>query len=115
MVYIFFKSFKFLKHPVVIAITTDKVYKNNETSYAFRENDHLGGIDPYSASKSGTELVIDSYRSLFNQDNLPIRIASARAGNVIGGGDWCQNRLLPDIIRANINNIPIITNPNVSI
>jgi CDP-glucose 4,6-dehydratase len=98
---------------VVIAITTDKVYKNNETSYAFRENDHLGGIDPYSASKSGTELVIDSYRSLFNQDNLPIRIASARAGNVIGGGDWCQNRLLPDIIRANINNIPIITrNPN---
>lgn len=98
---------------VVIAITTDKVYRNNETLYAFRENDHLGGIDPYSASKSGTELVIDSYRSLFNQDNLPIRIASARAGNVIGGGDWCQNRLLPDIIRANINSIPIITrNPN---
>lgn len=84
----------------VVGVTTDKVYHNLETRHAYAETDRLGGIDPYSASKSGTELVIDSYRSIFAQEELPILIASARAGNVIGGGDWCENRLLPDIARA---------------
>ena len=93
----------------VIAITTDKVYKNNEWHYAYRENDTLGGKDPYSASKAGCELVIESYRSLYLQERLPIKIASARAGNVIGGGDWCENRLVPDIVRAIIKNTSIET------
>ena len=84
----------------IVAVTTDKVYHNLETHHAYEETDRLGGIDPYSASKAGSELVINSFRSLFDQEDLPIKIASARAGNVIGGGDWCENRLLPDIARA---------------
>jgi CDP-glucose 4,6-dehydratase len=88
-------------HPcTAVIVTTDKVYRNNETARPYVETDRLGGIDPYSASKAGTELVVDSYRSLFAQQSLPITLASARAGNVIGGGDWCENRLLPDIARA---------------
>ena len=93
----------------VVAITTDKVYRNTETHHAYREGDPLGGIDPYSASKAGSELVISSYQSLFKQENLPIRLASARAGNVIGGGDWCENRLVPDIARALIAGQPLVT------
>lgn len=97
----------------VIAITTDKVYENNEWPYAYRETDRLGGKDPYSASKAGSELVINSYRSLFFQEKVPIKIATARAGNVIGGGDWCENRLMPDIARSIMNKIPLKTrNPN---
>lgn len=97
----------------VVGVTTDKVYHNLETRHAYAETDRLGGIDPYSASKSGTELVIDSYRSVFAQEGLPISIASARAGNVIGGGDWCENRLLPDIARALSQGQSIETrNPN---
>lgn len=88
----------------VILITTDKVYHNNEWEYPYRENDRLGGYDPYSASKACTELVIDSYRnSFFNSKNYSKHqkgIAVARAGNVIGGGDWAADRLLPDIARA---------------
>ncbi len=84
----------------IVAITTDKVYHNIESDHAYRETDRLGGVDPYSASKAGSELVIDSYRSVFAQEGLPLALASARAGNVIGGGDWCENRLLPDIARA---------------
>lgn len=84
----------------IVAITTDKVYQNNEWPWGYREIDTLGGQDPYSASKAATELVIDSYRkSFFNGDNGPL-IASARAGNVIGGGDWSEDRLIPDIVRA---------------
>lgn len=101
-------------HPcTVVVVTTDKVYQNNETDHAYNEADRLGGIDPYSASKAGTELVVNSYRSLFAQENLPIVLASARAGNVIGGGDWCENRLLPDIARALMQGKSIETrNPN---
>ena len=88
----------------VILITTDKVYHNNEWIYPYRENDRLGGYDPYSASKACTELVIDSYRnSFFNPQNYASHqkgIAVGRAGNVIGGGDWSKDRLLPDIARA---------------
>jgi len=84
----------------VVAITTDKVYQNKEWPWGYRECDTLGGHDPYSASKAATELVIDSYRkSFFADDGSPL-IASARAGNVIGGGDWSEDRLIPDIVRA---------------
>ncbi|MCW3110828.1 MAG: rfbG [Segetibacter sp.] len=100
-----------------ILITTDKVYHNYEWLYPYRENDRLGGYDPYSASKACTELVIDSYRSsFFNVSNYGIHqkaIAVGRAGNVIGGGDWSQDRLLPDIARAlGTGNTMRVRNPN---
>ena len=83
----------------IIVITTDKVYKNREWSYAYRENDELGGFDPYSSSKAALEMIINSYReSYFKKQG--VRIYSARAGNVIGGGDWSKYRLIPDIVRA---------------
>jgi CDP-glucose 4,6-dehydratase len=86
----------------VVCITTDKVYENDGSGRSFAETDRLGGHDPYSASKAGSELVIDSYhRSFFNDS--PVRIASARAGNVIGGGDWAENRVLPDLARAMVS------------
>lgn len=88
-----------------VFITTDKVYLNREWVYPYRENDRLGGIDPYSASKSCTEIIINSYQKSFfsaekyNSNHLK-SIAVARAGNVIGGGDWNKNRLVPDIVRS---------------
>ena len=102
---------------VVICITTDKVYENKEWQYPYRESDRLGGHDPYSASKAATELVISSYRdSFFNQNDYPNHqksISSARAGNVIGGGDWSKDRLIPDLIRALTRDQPIkVRNPN---
>jgi CDP-glucose 4,6-dehydratase len=84
---------------VAVMITTDKVYENNEGTYPFRETDALGGHDPYSASKAAAEIVIASYRKSFFQAQ-GIAVASARAGNVIGGGDWAQHRLIPDAVRA---------------
>ena len=100
----------------VVLITTDKVYHNNEWEYPYRENDRLGGYDPYSASKACAELVIDSYRKSFfhfsTYDNHQKGIAVARAGNVIGGGDWSKDRLIPDIARAlSLNNEIVIRNP----
>ncbi len=96
----------------VVLITTDKVYHNNEWDYPYRENDKLGGYDPYSASKACMELVISSYRnSFFNIDNYNSHqkaIAVGRAGNVIGGGDWAQDRLIPDIVKALGNNEEVI-------
>lgn len=84
----------------VVAITTDKCYENREWPWGYRESDRLGGHDPYSASKAGAELVVASYRSaFFNSDTAPL-LATARAGNVIGGGDWSEDRLIPDLIRA---------------
>ncbi len=80
-----------------IMITTDKVYRNNEWAWPYRETDHLGGHDPYSASKAACEIIIDSYRKAFLAG---VSLASARAGNVIGGGDWAEERLIPDAIRA---------------
>lgn len=89
-----------LDHPcAAVMITTDKVYENREWVHPYREGDPLGGHDPYSASKAGCELVISSFRKSFF-GNSPVRIASARAGNVIGGGDWAENRIVPDIARA---------------
>jgi CDP-glucose 4,6-dehydratase len=101
-------------------ITTDKVYENKETEQLYREGDTLGGYDPYSASKACTELVVNSFRnSFFNSGNVPATdnftkgIASVRAGNVIGGGDWSRDRIIPDIVRALLNREPIdVRNPS---
>lgn len=82
----------------VISITTDKVYENKEWNWAYRENDRLGGHDPYSSSKACVELLTASYRNSFLKDNFDL--ATTRAGNVIGGGDWSQDRIVPDIVRA---------------
>lgn len=84
---------------VVVAITTDKVYKNLEHAYPYRETDALGGHDPYSASKAAAEVIIASYRDSY-LSKQGIAVASARAGNVIGGGDWSADRLIPDAVRA---------------
>ena len=100
-----------------IIITTDKVYENLESSIAFNEFDRLGGYDPYSASKACVELLVDAYRkSFFNPDQYSIHqksIAVARAGNVIGGGDWSTDRLLPDIAKCMGKQLPVfIRNPS---
>ncbi|MEA3641480.1 MAG: CDP-glucose 4,6-dehydratase [Lamprobacter sp.] len=84
---------------VVVVITTDKVYRNTEQPYPYRETDPLGGHDPYSASKAAAEIILASYRDAFLHAQ-GIAVASARAGNVIGGGDWSQDRLIPDAVRA---------------
>jgi CDP-glucose 4,6-dehydratase len=88
-------------HCTIIAVTTDKCYENREWVYSYREDDPMGGHDPYSSSKGAAELVVAAYRrSYFSSPNSRIRLASARAGNVIGGGDWAQDRIVPDCIRA---------------
>lgn len=84
---------------VAVMVTTDKVYHDNKWPFPYRENDTLGGHDPYSASKAASEMVIASYRDSF-LSSQGIAVASARAGNVIGGGDWSADRLIPDAIRA---------------
>ena len=84
----------------VLVITTDKVYENREWHWGYREHDRLGGYDPYSASKAASELVVSSYRKAFFGDPSALLLASARAGNVIGGGDWLEDRLIPDLMRA---------------
>ncbi len=90
------------QHPgtrVAVLVTTDKVYRNREWVHPYREGDELGGHDPYSASKAASELAIASYRDAFLAQQ-GLALASARAGNVIGGGDWAADRLLPDAVRA---------------
>ena len=84
---------------VIINVTTDKVYENLNQIWGYRENDALGGYDPYSASKACSEIVSSSYRSSFFS-NTGVSIATARAGNVIGGGDWSNDRLIPDLLKA---------------
>lgn len=84
----------------VVCVTTDKCYENREWLHAYREEDAMGGHDPYSASKGAAELVISSYRRSFFPVSGPVKLASARAGNVIGGGDWAVDRIVPDCIRA---------------
>ncbi|MFN8611348.1 MAG: CDP-glucose 4,6-dehydratase [Vulcanimicrobiota bacterium] len=90
----------------VVVVTTDKVYHNEEWAYPYRESDRLGGHDPYSASKAAAEIVTASYRSAFLATR-GIRVASARAGNVIGGGDWSADRLVPDCLRAFASGQPV--------
>lgn len=93
-------------------VTTDKVYKNNEWEWGYRENEPLDGFDPYSNSKSCSELVTHSYKSSFFADDR-VAISTARAGNVIGGGDFAANRIIPDCLRAAKNNEDIIVrNPH---
>lgn len=85
----------------IVVVTTDKVYRAEQGARSHRESDHLGGIDPYSASKAAAEIVAGSYRaSFFGASGHAARIATARAGNVIGGGDWGHERLVPDCLRA---------------
>lgn len=91
------KNFK--RKIVIIMITSDKVYKNNEWDWGYREIDRLGGDDMYSASKAATELIINSFEK-FIIDNNQVKIGVARAGNVIGGGDWTKDRIIPDLIKA---------------
>lgn len=96
----------------VVMITTDKVYENREWTYGYRETDRLGGHDPYSASKAAAELAISSWRMSFcgadSHQTSKLRIATARAGNVIGGGDWATDRIVPDAMRALAKRDPII-------
>jgi len=98
----------------VVIITSDKCYENQEWLWGYRENDVLGGKDPYSCSKACAELVVNSYRhSYLNKQN--INVATARAGNVIGGGDWGKDRLLPDLLSSFSNKKPvIIRNPKAT-
>ena len=88
------------KPVTAVIVTSDKCYENDGRRYSFRESDPLGGHDVYSMSKGAAELVVSSYRRSFFGDGSGIRVASARAGNVIGGGDWADKRLVPDCIRA---------------
>ena len=112
------ESLRQLKHKcAIVMITTDKVYENKEWGYGYREVDTLGGFDPYSASKAAAEIAISSWRNSycgngFNQTNF-LKIATARAGNVIGGGDWAKDRIIPDLSRSIIKKIPLeIRHPN---
>src|SRR5574340_511263 len=101
----------------IVNVTSDKCYENREWVWGYRENEPMGGYDPYSNSKGCAELVTSSYRSsFFNLGNLAehrVSLASARAGNVIGGGDWAEDRLIPDIMRAIVQGKPVnIRNPH---
>lgn len=91
----------------IVNVTSDKCYENQERKEGYKEHDPMGGYDPYSNSKGCSELVTSAYRrSFFNAEN--IRLGSGRAGNVIGGGDWSQDRLIPDIIRAVLKNETVV-------
>jgi len=101
---------------VVIIITSDKCYQNQEWVWGYREHDTLGGLDPYSNSKACAEFITSAYRNSYFKNPTPpykdVAIASVRAGNVIGGGDWAENRLIPDVMKAFMNNEQaIIRNP----
>jgi len=96
----------------VVVVTTDKCYENNGWVWGYRENDRLGGHDPYSASKAATELVVDSYRRSWFAER-GVLVATARGGNVIGGGDWSSDRLVPDAARAVVQGTPLhVRNPD---
>ena len=111
------EALKALQHPcAVVMVTTDKVYLNQEWDYGYRECDRLGGHDPYSASKAAAELAIASWRASFcgsaAHQTPHLAIATARAGNVIGGGDWAADRIVPDAMRALAAGDPIpLRNP----
>ena len=111
------ESLRVLDFPVAcVLVTSDKCYENRETLSGYREDDHLGGYDPYSASKGAAEVAIHAYRrSYFMSADSRVRIASARAGNVIGGGDWSADRIVPDSIRNLMESGVIkVRNPNAT-
>ena len=92
---------KFKKKCVCVLITSDKSYKNIETNKGYKEDDKLGGKDPYSASKAAADIAINSYfYSFYSKNKSNLRIGVARAGNVIGGGDWSEDRLIPDCVKS---------------
>lgn len=97
-----------------VIVTTDKVYRNLERGGAFVEEDQIGGHDPYSGSKAAAEIIVDSYiRSFFSQNDSQVKVCTARAGNVIGGGDWSKHRIIPDTISSLANSKPVvIRNPS---
>jgi CDP-glucose 4,6-dehydratase len=98
----------------IVNVTTDKCYENKEWVWGYREDEPMGGYDPYSSSKGCSELVTNAYRSSFFRSS-GIALASARAGNVIGGGDWADDRLVPDILRAFECSKPVvIRNPHAT-
>ncbi len=102
---------KFVKSTIIV--TSDKCYESNNSTKGFKETDILGGIDPYSASKSSAELMLRAYRESFFKEKKSMGLSSGRAGNVIGGGDWSPKRLIPDTIKSIRNNKKIyIRNPN---
>lgn len=111
-------SKKLKKLKAIVVITTDKVYDNKEWFWGYKESDRLGGYDPYSSSKACAELIINSYRNSYFNINAykkthQVLLASARAGNVIGGGDWSVDRLIPDIVKATVcNQVVKIRNPS---
>ncbi len=92
----------------IVSVTTDKCYENKEWPWGYREYEPMGGYDPYSSSKGCAELVTSAYRRSFFNDQSTANLASARAGNVIGGGDWAEDRLIPDILRAFSKSEPVI-------
>lgn len=92
----------------IIGVTSDKCYANKEWPWGYRENDPMGGHDPYSSSKGACELVIDAWRKSYFSGRSGPRLASVRAGNVIGGGDWAEDRLIPDIVRAFEAGVPVV-------
>lgn len=99
----------------LVFVTSDKCYENNEWIWGYRENDQLGGVDPYSASKAAAELAFSSYQRSFFQKRMNLAAASARAGNVIGGGDWAIDRIVPDCVRAIIEGEQItLRNPHAT-
>lgn len=96
----------------VLVVTSDKCYENREREAGYREQEAMGGYDPYSSSKGCTELVVAAYRQSFFSDKKAIGVATARAGNVIGGGDWAEDRLIPDLVRSfSVNDVVTIRNP----
>ena len=114
------EAVRYLDHSCeVVVVTTDKVYENREWSFGYRELDRLGGHDPYSASKAGAEIAIASWRSSFcgpaSHQTPYLHIATARAGNVIGGGDWAADRIVPDAIRSLVRGEAIrVRNPSAT-
>jgi CDP-glucose 4,6-dehydratase len=99
----------------VVNVTSDKCYENREWEWAYREDEPMGGHDPYSSSKGASELVTSAYRRSFFSDPDGTRLASARAGNVIGGGDWGADRLIPDLMRAALSGTAVeIRNPGAT-
>ena len=110
------ESLRNLEKPcIAVLITSDKCYDNVEWVWGYRENDRLGGPDPYSASKGAAELVIRSHVKSFFPLNGPIRIGICRAGNVIDGGDWAENRIVPDCVRSWANgDKALLRNPHAT-
>ncbi len=102
-----------LETKAVVCITTDKVYKDQNWAWGYREIDELGGKDPYSASKSAAEMVANAYQTTLSERGNNVAIATARGGNIIGGGDWSNDRIVPDFVRAHTDNLPLVLrNPN---